>query len=299
MMSPTCNRDYLNPKLTSGNHNITDTTTLYSYFETGVLARKASILADSTLHGAYADFYRSGGVKNEANYYFGHREGYWKQYYPNGKVASIHQYHAGRLNGPFKLFDEKGWLTQQGAYRNNYLSGKLESYYGNGNLRSEYYFGEQDKRLRDVEYYRSGHISGFKQYLDGYLVFEIKLAPDGQILKKIGNAIFDIQIDKTHLFWDAKLNLEARLAIPPNWTGQLTIGRQSKSGKAIFQSALTHEHNKTRFSLRLLPNKRYQLLLKASIYDPLNPVASFDDEFLVVLDLEEQEIYYPVSGEGF
>lgn len=104
------------------------------------------------------------GILNER----GLKEGPWKEYYPTGELRAEGEYWEGLRIGVWKFYHRNGQLEQKGKYlKFEKPTGQWKWWYPNGDLKrlESFYGGKEDGEL--IEYNDSGDVVTKGEYLEG------------------------------------------------------------------------------------------------------------------------------------
>tara|TARA_Y100001936_G_scaffold25855_1_gene23872 strand:- start:392 stop:802 length:411 start_codon:yes stop_codon:yes gene_type:complete len=100
-------------------HRNTDTRTYTEYYDDKQINIKMIRTVKGRMnHGPYKDFYESGQIRTDANYYNGEFHGPYTFYHENGKVYVQVEYKKGNLSGDVAFYDENGKLIETIKYKN-------------------------------------------------------------------------------------------------------------------------------------------------------------------------------------
>lgn len=90
-----------------------------------------------TRHGSYKAFYRTGELREKAEYKEGNLLGTATTFYKDGQVAEVSNWKDGQFHGIYKYYAPNGTLVEDYVYENGALNGTAKSYFENGQLKKE------------------------------------------------------------------------------------------------------------------------------------------------------------------
>lgn len=100
----------------------------------------------------------------------GLREGLHKEWFRSGHLKDEINYYNGIKNGDFKYWDDRGQLVKEGHYVNGELDGFIKEWYHNGNIKLEVNYKAGLMHGLRTEWYKSGHKWSEQVMENGYVV---------------------------------------------------------------------------------------------------------------------------------
>jgi hypothetical protein len=102
---------------------------VYASFHNQALIHTRGAYGGKLLHGPYTEVYESTQrLKMKGDYYYGLKDGIWKEWYPQGELKRSVPWNKGIKNGTFTEYTPDGRKTRSGTYKNNELNGRLYVY---------------------------------------------------------------------------------------------------------------------------------------------------------------------------
>lgn len=247
----------------------TSTFSHLTYFQNGRIARHFNMLPDSTLHGESQYFYPGGGLFTSVNYQNGIREGLSKTYYPNQRVESIIQYQNGLPHGNARWFNKEGQLKKEANYQNGKLEGWVNHYYPEGPLQARYYYEKDRKKGPGYDYYLNGQIKNWHFFnITGREGFALSYDENGEITEAFGEIMADLEVDRAALSWDNQFSVGIQVAVPPGFTGEVSVEKKGGGQQSIQKGTLKPHQNTWRYRTRQLAKKEYVFYISAGITEP-------------------------------
>jgi antitoxin component YwqK of YwqJK toxin-antitoxin module len=137
-------------------------------------------------HGASTKYYPSNGVlKEEANYYYGQKDGDYKSYYSNGQVNSEGSYRNGRKTGQWTSYNKSsGEKKSEGTYVDNKKDGVWTYYDIKGVKTLSGTYANDIKEGDWVSYDPDGKVTSTSKYANGVVQLKEKASSGSTNTKK-------------------------------------------------------------------------------------------------------------------
>ena len=101
---------------------------IYYWYNDNTIHLSTGGYSGKLLHKSYTEYYSSGNLKEQGNYYYGLRAGLWKKWYASGILNTVTKYRNGIKSGPYREYDKNNNLTLCTNYRKGQINGKYTIY---------------------------------------------------------------------------------------------------------------------------------------------------------------------------
>jgi len=164
-------------------------------YSNGIVIAEGIVDEKGLYQGYWKEFYESGNIKSEGEYFNGKRKGNWKFYYEDGSIEQIGSYnYKGNKDGSWKWYYQSGKIKREENFKDGLEDGLFKEYDENGKVivQGEYVDGyEEGFWFYDIgeERVEGNYVGGNRDgiwkvfYKDGKLAFLGKFSddvPDGK-----------------------------------------------------------------------------------------------------------------------
>ncbi|HKC68863.1 MAG TPA: tetratricopeptide repeat protein [Bacteroidia bacterium] len=156
------------------------------YYENGQKKREDNYFRDN-LHGTSSSYYENGNPNEQLNYWYGELNGVQKYFYENKALYRTINYNYGKAEGVSRYYSEDGQLIISKYFENDILksysylnksgkydsiplkneTGKIVSYFPNGQKSLEYELEYGFAKGKRTEYYTSGKVKKSENFYYG------------------------------------------------------------------------------------------------------------------------------------
>ena len=163
----------------------TGDSTMYTVlFQTGEKLREFH-KKGKVYHGLSTNYYTSGQISSQGNYFNNSSEGTWTYYHENGKVSSKGEYENDHKQGEWNYYYDNGTKSRTETYKNGQLHGLKTWYHDNGkkDIERTYEYGQS----HGLSYYydREGSLQHIRKYFYGKVTAYSYLGKDEQPVEMI------------------------------------------------------------------------------------------------------------------
>lgn len=267
--------------------------TIEQYYASRQLAKVYEALPDSTFHGNYKAYHRTGQLAAEGKYQLGKRKGRWCDYHYTGQLMAEHHYQDNQKHGAYRWYYENGGLKQMGYYQDGHLLGSVWSYYPEGALWAIFdYDAHSGKRKREWQYDKNGQLTRFLYNNDrGGEVLSIWFDEASAVASSRGYLLAAHQLDRALLFRKQVCSLVGEIAKPPSWQAEIIVVKEGPLGMDSTLINLPANQQHFTYEKRIHPPVKSRLVLYSRIFH-LDWPEGIRDTVIMVIDPERGEVVY-------
>ncbi len=209
------------------------------------------------------------GVFKSVHYKEGVLEGISKTYYLNQQLESLVPYLNGLPHGKASWYTKEGQLKQEANYQEGKLEGWVNHYYPEGPLQARYYYEKDQKKGPGYDYYLNGQLKNWHFFnITGRENFALSYDENGDITEVFGEIMADLEVDRAALSWDNQFSVGIQVAVPPGFTGEVSVEKKGDGQQSIQKGTLKPHQNTWRYRTRQLAKKEYVFYVSARITEP-------------------------------
>lgn len=100
----------------------------YFWFKSGEVHNSFAQAGGLVLHEDYKKYYRSKQLAEHGRFYYGLKDGEWRDWYENGKLKTVTNWANGYKSGYYAKYDENGNIETLGTYKKNRKANRWINY---------------------------------------------------------------------------------------------------------------------------------------------------------------------------